>query len=415
VRFGNLDDHDGVEVEYRDPDNKDQPATIYIPADRSAVNPREIELLGVRSREQGYWHAWRAWNRIQHQNMTLEFHALQEAALVGRNDRVLVADNTRPHTQDGDVISQSALSLELSQPVDLDGGTSYQIFLQLSDGTVESIAITAGVDDYHVTLAQAPRLTLALDPALYARTTYEIVAEGPSRSNAFLITEKEPDDNFTFTLRAVNYSFLYYANDQLALWLDFAQLYLDAGPFRRDATAVGDSAVVNDGERGLVHDGAAAGDRVDLPAFNAPASYTKAAWVRRDTLAAGGSILSSTSTHEQVTFGVISKPPPQSDSPTVDIYHAGVRVLRGGWLGGADEWHHVAVTYDADTEAMVHFFDGELNLELPDIAQRTTLGPLHAVGYNGGDGVPGRVDDVRLYTRALSPSEVRELYRATRV
>jgi hypothetical protein len=404
VRFGNLDDHDGVEAEYRDPDD-DSSVTIYIPADRSAVNPREVKLPGVRSRQQAYWQAWRAWNRIRFQNTATEFRALQEAAILGRNERVLIVDNTRADSQDGEVLSQDGLALELSLAVALTVGVDFQIFLQLPDGSVESIPITVGDDAYHVVLARAPRLELAIGADLYASATYQIAAESQARSSAFLIAEKDPEDNFTFTLRAVNYSFLYYANDQLALWLDFQQGYLDAGPYRRDGEAGGSAAIDDDATRGNVHRGTGSGDRVDLPAFDAPASYTKAFWVSRDSTSGAGSVLSSTSTHERIAFG-----------PTdVNVYHEGALLSSSFWPGSAGEWHHGAVCYDDDTAVLTVYVDGELYTLVDGVIGRSTLSTLHAVGYNGGDGLAGAVDDLRLYTRALSKDEVRELYRSTRL
>jgi len=85
-----------------------------------------------------------------------------------------VADNTRPDTQDGEIISVNGLELYLSQPVTVSGST-YNIFVQHIDSTVESIPITAGSDNRHVTLGRAPKAPLSLDEGNFARTTYMIV------------------------------------------------------------------------------------------------------------------------------------------------------------------------------------------------------------------------------------------------
>lgn len=213
VRFGNESNYDGVEFTYVSPDD-DAILTYYIPTDRSAVNPQKVESLGVRSPLQAHFHAWRAWQRIQYQNTFTEFTATQEADLLLVNDRVLVADNTRTGTQDGEVVAQNVLELELSQPVTMQAGVSYTIFLQHTDGTVESIGITAGSDAYHVVLAQAPRLPLALNENLFARATYMVVGDNEPRGVAFLVGEKEPQSNFTSLIRAVNYDSRYYAKDK---------------------------------------------------------------------------------------------------------------------------------------------------------------------------------------------------------
>lgn len=213
VRFGNQDNFDGVSFQYTDPED-DALITYYIPEDRSAVNPKEVESLGIRNGLQAYMHAWRIWNKIRYQNTIVEFTATQEADLLVKNDRILVADNTRPDTQDGEVISQNVLQLVLSQKVDLTKYAEYTLFLQLPDGTLDSIPVTAGSAQNKVVLSRAPRLPLSLSDDLYARTTFILVGNSEPRENAFLVSEKESQGNFSSIVRAINYDSRYYANDK---------------------------------------------------------------------------------------------------------------------------------------------------------------------------------------------------------
>lgn len=216
VRFGNENNYDGIEFSYVSPED-DAILTFYIPSDRSSVNPRKVESVGVRSQLMAYFHAWREWNRVRYQNTYSEFEATQEADLLVVNDRVLVADNTRTGTQDGEVLSQNVLELELSQPVTFEAGVSYNIFLQHTNGTVESIEISPGSDNYHVILAQPPSYSLALDDNLYARTTYIIIGDNAQRGSAFLVAEKDPQSNFTSMIRTINYDARYFQNDKAYL------------------------------------------------------------------------------------------------------------------------------------------------------------------------------------------------------
>lgn len=213
IRFGNQNNFDGVSYQYADP-NDDALVTYYIPEDRSSINPKEIESLGVRSKLQAHFHAWRAWNKIRHQNVITEFQATQEADLLVPQDRILVADNTRSGMQDGEVRGQTVLEVELSQPVVMQTGINYNIFLQLCDGTVESMPIKAGRTNRHVILSRAPRIPLAINDGLYARAGYIIVGDDEPRENAFLLVEKNPQSNFTSTVRAVNYDARYYSSDK---------------------------------------------------------------------------------------------------------------------------------------------------------------------------------------------------------
>lgn len=213
VRFGNQDNFDGVSFKYIDP-NDDAQVTYYIPEDLSAVNAKEVESLGVRNKLQAYMHAWRVWNKIRFQNVITEFTATQEADLLVTNDRILVADNTRSDTQDGEILSQQVLQLTLSQNVNMTKYEEYSLFVQLYDGTIDAIPVTPGTTARQVVLSRAPRLPLALDGDLYARATFMLVGNNEPRENAFLVSEKESQSNFTSVVRAINYDVKYYANDK---------------------------------------------------------------------------------------------------------------------------------------------------------------------------------------------------------
>ncbi len=135
--FGPAEAYDGVEFQWVRPSD-DSVQSMYLPADRSAVNPKRVESVGVRVEAQAHFHIWRAWNKIQYQNETVEFDALPEANLLTLSERILCADNTRGDSQDGDIVSVDGLVVELSQPFDWGAGT-YTMFLQNADGMVESI------------------------------------------------------------------------------------------------------------------------------------------------------------------------------------------------------------------------------------------------------------------------------------
>lgn len=212
VSFGYQDDNDGIEYTYVDPD-KDAIITVFLPEAYPAINPKKIESVGIRNHLQAYFHSWRIWNKIRYKNTVIEFDATQEADLLVRNDRILVADGTRPNVQDGEVLSIATLTLTLSQNVDLTVYASYVIFLQHVDGTVESIGITAGSNANQVILAGAPALSLAVDPEGYTRTAYVIIGNTESQQTAFLVDEKSPVRGLVSTVKASNYDARYYAND----------------------------------------------------------------------------------------------------------------------------------------------------------------------------------------------------------
>lgn len=213
ISFGLQNDNDGVELTYVDPTD-DAVLTYYIPENRSAVNSKKIDSIGIRNKIQAYFLAKRAWNKLNHQRISTSFTATQEADLLLRNDRIIVADNTRTGTQDGQVDSRVGLELFLSQPVEFLPTQTYSIFLQHSNGTIEAVPITAGSVNYSVVLAHDTELPLALDDDNYAKTTYMIVGSAETQTRAFLVDEKDPDDNFTIKIKAINYDSRYYQNDK---------------------------------------------------------------------------------------------------------------------------------------------------------------------------------------------------------
>jgi hypothetical protein len=212
VSFGYANNNDGIKLTYRDPSD-DSINTIFLPENYAALNPKLIETAGVRDHLHAYFHAWRNWNKLKYQNTAVEFEATQEAELLVLNDRILVSDGTRPYSQEGEVLAVDGTLLTLSQNVDLTEYIGYSIFLQLSDGTVQSIGITTGGSANTVILAEAPALPLVTDPEGYAKTTYIIVGDSQSTQQAFLVQEKTPANKFTSTVSAINYEDNYYTND----------------------------------------------------------------------------------------------------------------------------------------------------------------------------------------------------------
>lgn len=210
INFGRQNNHDGVEYEWVDPSD-DAVVTIYVPDSITATNPKKVESIGVRNKLQAHFHAQRIWQKIQYQNIATEFQATQEAELLVLSDRILVADNTRTNTFDGDILRQEGLSITLSQPFKEEG--PHTMFLQHSDGTVESARFALTGDPYVVTLQQPPRLALVSDDSMFARTVYQITPDDSSREHAFLVTEKSAQGNFTYNVLAINYDERYYSHD----------------------------------------------------------------------------------------------------------------------------------------------------------------------------------------------------------
>lgn len=214
VRFGTPDNCDGIELTYVNPSDESE-VTYYIPEDKSAVKPQTIKTVGVRNDKQAYLLAYRAWNKLRYQNISTEFTATQEANVLVRNNRVLVTDNTRQDTQDGEILSQNVLELTLSQPFEYTT-LDHTIFLQMYDGTVQAIEIASAEPSptRTITLSEPPNLPLSLDYSLARRTTYVIIKNDDTLGHAFLIDTKTPQDITKCQISAINYNTRYYDNDK---------------------------------------------------------------------------------------------------------------------------------------------------------------------------------------------------------
>jgi len=214
---GSAAENDGIEYQWINPAN-DAAETIYLPADRSAVNAKRIESVGVRLEAQAKIHAYREWNKLQFQDLVTEFDALPEANLLTVSERILCADNTRAGSQDGEIIgvdSSNPLLVTLSQPFDWTVGGPFRIFLQNSDGMVESMAVLSGGSSRLALLSSPPRTPIILRGEGYNPTGY-ILGQGssPRQAQPFLVTEKGvPNDDGTIPLTAINYDARYYQND----------------------------------------------------------------------------------------------------------------------------------------------------------------------------------------------------------
>jgi hypothetical protein len=213
--MGRKKGYDGVEYQYVKASDG-LPATIYIPANRSSVNPKKVDGIGVATEAMANIQAWREWMKIQHLHTTQTFDALPEANTLTLTERVLLADNTRSGAQDGEIASVEGLNVRLSQPMAWEPGQSYTIWLQGSNKRVEAIPITPGASPTHGVLARAPAQPLVTDDRMYMKTTY-IIASGANarQSRPFLLTEKDKaNDDGTIPLTAVNYDERYYLHDR---------------------------------------------------------------------------------------------------------------------------------------------------------------------------------------------------------
>ncbi len=81
-----------------------------------------------------------------------------------------------------------------------------------------------------------------------------------------------------------------------------------------------------------------------------------------------------------------------------------------------DEWHHVVVTYDASENELIIYLDG-VQVGTPRIRTYLTSGSDFEIGHQTGLNATesywyGAIDDVRLYNKVLTTTEVSAIYNA---
>ncbi|MHC4504069.1 MAG: LamG-like jellyroll fold domain-containing protein, partial [Planctomycetota bacterium] len=146
--------------------------------------------------------------------------------------------------------------------------------------------------------------------------------------------------------------------------------------------------------------------------------YTIAAWVMTDTN--GGTILSKSNNDnrwercEKKLY--ISKSGGPNQKPVGSVVWVG---NAADWISGSqtvndDEWHHVAVTWDSVARKGMAYVDGRAGLTRSNFnGLQDKPGDKIRTGWSpGGEGAvnfTGLIDEVRIYSRALSAEEIAKL------
>jgi hypothetical protein len=216
--FRNEAEYDGVELVYTDPETEKQ-ETIRLPSAGNYTKLKRVEISGIRSYEQAWFRANREYNRLRFQRMSIETVCTADARALIPNARVDIVDNTRFKSWDGDVVAQSGLTLTLSREVEFLPAEAHSIVLMKRDGSLQSIACTAGPEANQVVLAAAPAEAIVTTPTADdgIRTIFSFAADSARGSMAWLVQEIGATDGRYVRVRAVNYTDEYYAADEEAV------------------------------------------------------------------------------------------------------------------------------------------------------------------------------------------------------
>lgn len=402
VAFGTEADYDGAKIDYAD-DAGNTIKTLIVPSLATSSRPLEVSVTGIRDPVRAAFHAWRAYNHILYQNTRVEFNALSEAALCLIDDKILVADTTRPETISGEIVGVSGLILTTSQ--DIPAATGGTLFLQHTDGTVEGIAAFF-LETRQIALFSAPSVPLVTDPNAGVRTGYTLVQATDARSRGFLLEQKSAQSTMTWQLAATNYSAGYYFKDALQTWFNprIAGM-LDMSPYSRSFAITGSFPTVIDATRGhVVSDDSTAFVTVSNPDITKLdvanyTSYTKSLWLNKT--APGTSQLispASGSGQDRLIW---------DSSEHITIDHNNVTYIDYPGMPAAT-WVMVTATYNAVTHVLRLYINGA-----PVAFQSSVPAASSHAGLKLLAGWSGLVDDCRMYLRCLSVEDVNELFLRT--
>jgi len=211
--FASDSDYDGVQFVYVDPDS-DTSETISLPIDGSATKYKKFEIAGIRNFTQAWYRASREYAKLRGQRISIETTTTPDARSLLPNARIDVVDNTRFKSYDGEVVGQSGLELTLSQDVQFTPDAAHSIVLMKRDGSLQSMACTAGSAANKVILSSLPAEAIVTQyGADGIRTIFSFAADSARGSMAYLVQEIDISDGQYCTVRAINYSADYYASD----------------------------------------------------------------------------------------------------------------------------------------------------------------------------------------------------------
>lgn len=214
--FGRREDKDGVVAKWRDPDD-DAQMSLHIPPDQSAINPDEVELIGVRNKVQAYMHARRRDQKNKYARETVQFVGHDESNIVIESNCIAVADQFRADTQQGEARKLETVGVDVmlttSNPVIIPDGTTATIWLQTTAGYVDNIAVTGGPRMNQLILARMPSSPISTDRNAVVKATYQVALNNSAKKATYIVTDKSSAEFMSNQIDAVNYDDRYYLYD----------------------------------------------------------------------------------------------------------------------------------------------------------------------------------------------------------
>lgn len=145
------------------------------------------------------------------------------------------------------------------------------------------------------------------------------------------------------------------------------------------------------------------------PSLNPTSQITISAWVRANSWGGGRRIVEKGDSGNQYRLF--------DNGGTLSFYLSGVTELDAGPVPSTVVWHHIVGTYNGSTSSV--YVDGVLlgsespgQVVIPASSDNLYIGTRAACSISASNCFDGLIDEVRIYNRGLSATEVARLYQS---
>ena len=156
----------------------------------------------------------------------------------------------------------------------------------------------------------------------------------------------------------------------------------------------------------------ASSQRIDLPLIHALATdFTWSLWLRRPAVASGAyTVMALTRNSSFNPYYWLSGTDQNNVLVTRSDTASDLQSITAAYT--TNQWHHIAVTHQADTRLVQMYQDGQFVGSHTRVAaitvDRLTIGARRAPAVDNH--LQGQIDEVAIFNRVLSSNEVSEIY-----